>query len=182
MKVIFLDFDGVMNCWRCAYSLPYRPPNLYWRLRRFFNRFIRHKLAFHERGFSGYIGKVHVEVLNRIIEQTGAKIVVSSTWRVLHNEKELAIILDKAGVKGEVVGVTPRSSSRIRGLEIAEWIRNSETPVESFVILDDDSDMEELMPYLVKTRTKTGLLPQHLEQAIALLQNGLSGSRSTERL
>ena len=51
--------------------------------------------------------------------------------------------------------------------EIQSWIDDHE--VESFVILDDSSDMAHLMPKLVHTSMETGLTEDHVEQALSLL-------------
>lgn len=42
-------------------------------------------------------------------------------------------------------------------------------PVTSFVILDDDSDMDHLRHRLVRTTMVKGLTPEHADLAIAIL-------------
>lgn len=112
-----------------------------------------------------------VAQLNRIVEMTGAKVCLSSTWRLFPDCFEL---LQSEGVKAEFVGKTRRlqpkagKSSALRGDEIQAWL--DENPGwRSFVILDDDSDMEHLMPRLITTDTKIGLTRKDADRAIRLL-------------
>lgn len=60
----------------------------------------------------------------------------------------------------------------LRGHEIQDWLRHRaerRDDVEAFVIIDDDSDMDHLLPKLVKTTCATGLLDEHVEAAARLL-------------
>lgn len=116
MKIIFLDVDGVLNV-----------------VTKSFDEF-------------GAIFNPHfTSNLERIIRETNAKIVISSSWRISGYEKMVAM-WTKRGLKGEVIGITPNhmfstGSTLQRGKEIDEWISKNE-PIENYVILDDDSDME----------------------------------------
>jgi hypothetical protein len=78
MKVIFLDIDGVV-------CLPTRDHDEYGSL-------------FHQ---------PFVDNLRWIVEETGAKIVISSTWR-LSGLKVMKEMWEKRGLPGEVIDVTPR--------------------------------------------------------------------------
>jgi hypothetical protein len=88
--------------------------------------------------------------------------------------------LKEWGVLGKMIGLTPDLTNKgpvlwnsvPRGREIAEWIRQYTEDggsVESFVILDDDADMEELMPYLIKTPFEIGLTEADADKAIEML-------------
>lgn len=119
-----------------------------------------------------------VKNLNDIVKITGAKIVVSSTWRKGGLE-QIRFVLAQWGVTGEVIGITPvlsRVTERsgftrgaCRGDEIARWLEQN-GPVDSFVILDDDGDMGELRSRLVTTSFYTGLTRLHAAQAIGILE------------
>jgi len=131
-KIIFLDFDGVLNS------------QLYFVKRH------AEKLAGHNLGFAGDLDPTAVGFLNELIEKTGAKVVVSSTWRIGMTAEDLQELLEKVGFKGEVIGVTPdlSSGSCLRGNEILEWIKDNRAIVgadysdyRQYVIFDDDSDM-----------------------------------------
>ncbi len=91
--------------------------------------------------------------------------------------------LSVCGFRGMVVGSTPKLDS-YRGTEIKCWIlehtsglvkykdsnwKTWQEPIESFVILDDGSDMEDLISHLVKTDNNTGLLEEHADKAIKML-------------
>lgn len=115
-----------------------------------------------------------VAALNRLTQDSGAVIVVSSSWRGQGRGavKDIAQRLAQMGVTGRIVGVTPRLRDAPRGREIAAWLSTHRRPVEAFVILDDDADMAELGPYLVQTDSDTGLTAADVDRALRLLQDG----------
>ena len=57
---------------------------------------------------------------------------------------------------------------RSAGDEIASWL-HGRPEVESFVVLDDDSDMTAVQDRHVKTSFDGGLLDEHVERAIQML-------------
>ena len=109
-----------------------------------------------------------VERLNTLISSTGAEVVISSSWRVNKSVQRLEKILKCAGFAGSVLDKTPRLGTQ-RGQEIEAWIRGTRFR-GSFVILDDDADMEPYMDRLVLTSMETGLLDSHVEEAKSLLE------------
>ena len=98
MKLIFLDIDGVLVT---LSDLSVR---------------LKHEKIVNEKC---------VKNLNRIIIETGAKIVISSAWR-FNGLNEMRCILKFWGVLGEVIGATPdlrqasgqnlRGGPKVRGL------------------------------------------------------------------
>ena len=92
-----------------------------------------------------------IKVLNEILEETGAEIVVSSDWRRWANLEELGEFYELQGVIKKPIAVTSTLSSfdpntaalfdykgwyeRTRILEIREYLKNNE--VESWVAVDD---------------------------------------------
>src|SRR5262245_41729269 len=81
-----------------------------------------------------------VEVLNEIVTQAGADVVVSSTWRYGKTVAELQAILDAHGFTGCVLDKTPAiESGADRADEIAAWL--AEHAVKSYVIIDDHGNM-----------------------------------------
>ena len=134
MKIIFLDFDGVVAINRSR-SKPYQPG-------------------------SPTFDRESVSNLNRLIELTDARIVVTSSWR-LDSDLPLQRLLDFEGVKGEVVGKTPYLGLGYhgRGAEIYAFLREDNFPIEQFVILDDDieNDIGDYFPNsLVRTDMAAG--------------------------
>jgi HAD domain in Swiss Army Knife RNA repair proteins len=166
VKILFLDFDGVLN------SADYV------KNRREIRRPSGHA-----------IDALTIPRLNAIVERTGAKVVVSSSWRHQYNAQRLGEILALHGFTGEVIGTTPDhvlpSDEYVRGLaadcvkagigyahergyEIQAWL--TEHPEATrFAIVDDDSDMVHLAHRHVKTSWETGLLDEHVELLVALL-------------
>ena len=148
MKIIFLDIDGTINNSSC------------WWVRPLENRFAPECIT----------------ALNKITEETGADIVVSSTWRVSFKLDELIYILKSAGIKGSIIGQTPivRFSGGRRGDEIYSWIYDASTEIgkkiEHFVILDDNSDMDPVMDHLVQCKPDIGLTEELADKAIEMLR------------
>lgn len=148
MKILFLDFDGVLNSKRwMATAGDVMPSSL-----------LDHR---------NHVDMAAVARLERIVAATGAKVVISSTWRLIHPLSELKNILSKNGFTGDVIGMTPNSKGQ-RGNQIADWL-NTNGPVESFVILDDSDDMVHLMHKLVLTTWEHGLQDEHVVSAIGFL-------------
>lgn len=110
-----------------------------------------------------------IESLNTIIAATGAKIVISSTWR-MRGLEFMRTTLEKWNVQGEVIGLTPRLSGIMvkRGHEIEAWLSQN-GPVDQFVILDDDCDMCHLKDMLVWTKFERGLTMDDAKRAIEIL-------------
>lgn len=119
-----------------------------------------------------------VASLNRITDATGAGIVVSSTWRIA-GLMRMRETFRAWGVTAPVFDITPKlfnyrgdiAISVPRGREIAAWLANNKTlySLQSFVILDDNADMEHLAPYLILTTFEHGLTPKLAEWAISIL-------------
>jgi len=159
VNVIFLDFDGVLNCPGC-HGHPHND----------------HK-AEAIVSLRGRIGKSHVAALNKLWENAPSNpiVVISSTWRLMPLARTtLSGLLRKAGFVGYVDSCTPFSNQTMnRGNEIAQWIRDLRPSlrkqVESLVILDDDSDMGDLMPRLVQTSFRVGLVEEEIQTAIEVL-------------
>jgi hypothetical protein len=137
MKVIFLDMDGVLN------SADYLAR---WRKGEQRKKQIRNK----EDRWVEMIDKKAVKLLNEVIEATDAKVVISSTWRILNSADMMQSYLNKKGFKGEVIGQTPRMPFDQRGDEIKRWL-DTHKNIESFVIFDDDSDMDAVKERFIHT-------------------------------
>ena len=148
MDVIFLDFDGVLNS-RC------------FRTAR-----------------SDIIDEKHMTFLYRIVEATGARVVLSTSWRIhwdalpenrSETGREIDRIFGKYGI--EIIGKI--SDGPDRAQEIRHWL-DSHSDVERYVILDDSPfGWGELAQRLVRTGGLVdGLNDQTAEMAIAVLNGG----------
>ncbi len=164
MKVIFLDFDGVLNSDPWIWEQCKKPGGQEKVLRE--------------------VGPEFVALLNQLVERSGAKVVVSSSWRIIYTDDKLQEILNTAGFKGEVIGSTKslfrRSPERIyseekqveRGEEIQVWLNeHTELGVKSFVILDDSDDMSHLRKtHFVHTNPMEGLTQADVDKALTILE------------
>ena len=139
MKIIFLDIDGVLNS------------ATYDRTRDWTKQ--------------TDIDVSRLPLLKRIVDETGAKIVLSSTWRTHWNAdgekcdedgKYINSTFEDFGL--EVYDKTPdHGLFGERAEEIAEWLENNED-IEAFVIIDDSPfGWNELSEYTVKTNPFRGL-------------------------
>lgn len=172
MKVIFLDIDGVLVTPCHMKALSEAGDEMYVGVEEWEKD--RHRAILPHARFDPEA----VSQLNRILEETGAKIVVSSTWRY-RGRKEMAEIFQGQGVQGEVIDVTPALRQRIRrwvrdtcgrGNEIAEWL-HEHPEVEKFAILDDDQDMSFLHHRLFCTGGNEGLTEEVADMVINHLNN-----------
>lgn len=144
LKLVFLDIDGVMNSCFSEVSDKHE------------------SLAFDSQA---------VENLKHILNETDAKIIVSSTWRIGETVESLrGNIFSHYGLDEYVIGTTPVYNDTPRGVEIADFLAIvHKLAIEGIVILDDDSDMEDLKKYHVKINRKYGLTKQDAEKAIEII-------------
>lgn len=158
-KFIFLDIDGVMNS-----NLFYSERTQDKRYEEWIKDYSQH-IAWN----ACNIDPRAVERLNRLTDATGAKIVVSSTWR---SDSNLQEVFNLVGIKEPIHDITPYMRSRHRGSEIQEWLDKQTEPYR-YIILDDDSDVLDCqLPYFIQTDwLKWGLSDEDVEQAIHILND-----------
>ena len=145
MKVIFLDIDGVLNT---------------------SETFIERKKNWEKTGiWTLEIDEFRVEYLKQIIDETGAKVVLSSTWKKdfenidgkiipIHEKGEgLLNILNKYGI--ELYDILKKYSLPREDL-ITIWL-NEHSGVESFIVIDDETT--HLKRFMGKELIKTSFLP-----------------------
>lgn len=165
MKIIILDIDGVLNCEYCKIKID----------------------GVH------FVMDEKIILLKQLVDRTGAKIVLSSTWRygwvymqdthIPENDafwkreiRHFLALQEKLREFGvEFLDRTPvlNESFNHRGEEIDQWLREWEgEPVESFVILDDLNG-KYLRPHagrLVRTSLRKGLIQKYVELAVKILE------------
>lgn len=138
MKVLFLDFDGVLN-------------STDW----FQQRQSGLVTALGEELWEAMIDPSMAARLHDVLAFTGAKVVVSSTWRHACTQEQLQGFLAHHGCVADVIGVTPILSSAIRGSEIAKWLKTHERSglptITRIAVLDDDSDITPFESRWVRT-------------------------------
>jgi len=159
MNIIFLDVDGVLNSINKlieTYNKTHKPHS----------------------GYSYPFDENCLENLQLLVRETNSKLVITSTWRKDTQGREVLLnTLKEYELDNQVIGYTPVLDNESRGMEIREYLRElKERP--DFVILDDDSDMEELTPFLIKTNRQVGLTYENVQEAITQLNR--KKSKDTE--
>lgn len=133
VKIIFLDIDGVLNTHKSVGRL----------------------------GFD-FIDHILVALVARIIEETQAKIVLSSTWRI--DEKDRTTVANALAEYGlEIHDLTPVMYQEQRRVEIQAWL--DQNHVERFAILDDDPAAE-IQGNFFRTNENLGLTVKIAEEVI----------------
>lgn len=117
MKVIFLDVDGVLNIMSPSYNTTAYAPD----------------------GSVKWMDNHLVQRLDYLIKRTGAKVVISSSWRL--DMEDLQLQLEKNGFKSwsEVIGETPYFGSARRGDEIQRYL-DEHPDIDCFAVLEDEID------------------------------------------
>ena len=158
MKILFLDNDGVI-CLSSQWGSRGK------KRKKFLDDSVRYNSELDmpvEVRFDDF-DKGAIEVLNRILEQTGAEIVVSSDWRLYGTLEELGDYYLSQGLIKRPIGFTPiidefddsisqllrwrGSTAKARSLEIKRWLEDNK--VEKWVAVDDlDMSNEYLQPGL----------------------------------
>lgn len=112
-----------------------------------------------------------VEQLERIVQATGARVVISSTWRLGFGPEWFEEQLRPFGFTGQIIAVTPSLPSEHRGAEIQAWIdaQPVDTRPRKLVILEDAEDLGALEPRCVRTDYDRGLTEADASRAIRML-------------
>ena len=134
MKVLFLDIDGVVNRVGTRQSF---------------------------RGFMG-IDPFLASMVGKIILDTGAAVVLTSTWRHFQGGREE---VDRHVYK--TFDVTPIADTGFRGEEVKMWL-DDHPEVTRYAIVDDDSDFYADQP-LFKTNWQTGITDEVAQQVTKFL-------------
>lgn len=157
MKIIFLDIDGVLN------SSEYRK-----------------KMG--RKYYSEIIDRSKMPLLKEIVEATGAKIVLSTSWRKFWNEGDPQ--LDSAGQHINTVfaefglqihSKTPVRENAGRDAEIREWLEGKQY-IDGYVILDDQDFAwsETSLPHFIRTDVNgNGLEDGQVQTAVDVLNGKL---------
>ena len=166
-KIIFLDFDGVLNTEHYQGLLQYQGKS--WQ---------------DEHG--AFFDPNAVKQLKRIIDATGADIVVESSWKYLGLDamKELWEIRN---LPGRVIDITPSSISdeylsnvdldnldtsmlHCKGLEIASWLSKYETQDIRYVIIDDEYViLDSQLSHFILTNPYEGITEEQANKIISIL-------------
>lgn len=151
MKIIFLDIDGVVNCWETKERAPSKVIGVEQRL---------------------------ISHIKEIVDATGAKLVLSSTWRKdwafdLMDGRDWHYLRDEFAKQDlYFLDYTPSRRDSHRGEEIKEWLESTGYDVESYVIIDDEMyDIWELHDgHTVQTSFNYGISEGAVKKAIKILE------------
>ena len=166
-KIIFLDFDGVLN-----------------------TQYYQEQLQSHSKKCQDEYGALFdpnaVKQLKRIIDATNADIVVESSWKYygLDAMKELWKVRN---LPGRIIDITPSTISdeyllssdlenihpsllHCKGVEIASWLSKYETQDIRYVIIDDEYViLNSQLSHFILTNPYEGITEEQANQAISIL-------------
>lgn len=166
-KIIFLDFDGVLNTEHNQNMLLYKGKA--WKDKH-----------------GAFFDLKAVAELNRIVEETKDDIVIESSWKYLGLEAMRQMWRDR-NMPGNVIDVTPSSASnnwllnanldemdpahtQWKGVEIASWIAENLHDEDRYVIIDDEYViLDSQLPHFILTNPYDGIIPELADRAIKLL-------------
>lgn len=148
MRVIFLDIDGVLNS-PCYFKKCLEDGR--------------------KDAYQYTFDPDCVKYLNMITDTTGAKIVISSSWRKTSTIEELKKKFNEQGVTGEIIDFTPKTDLP-RGQEIVNWLEGN-SHIEGFVILDDNADAitSYFVGMMVQTSWSRGLSYENVFKSLEIL-------------
>lgn len=125
-RIVFLDFDGVLNDTRFLAA----------HVAKSGSRVIAASAWRPE----DHLDPARIARLNEIVADDFARVVVSSSWRCQFEIPRLRELLEGVGFKGEVLDRTPWFPGHGRHVEIKRWLQHQVVEVDRFVILDDDRE------------------------------------------
>ena len=154
-KIIFLDFDGVLNT-------------------EYYQGLLQFQGKQWQDEHGAFFDPKAVRQLKRIIDATGADIVVESSWKYLGLEamQELWRVRD---LPGRVIDITPSlTGNASKGEGISAWLSEHVTPDTPYVIIDDEYVvLDTQIPYFILTNPYEGLTEEQANRAISILHRWL---------
>jgi len=148
-KIIFLDIDGVLCTHRSQVG------------------------SMIATGTMETLDPIGVNMISYLCAISDAKVVISSTWRLMH--KDLPMMFRMVGFRGKFheVWKTPdafntNTHHTLRGDDLNQWLE--ENGDHEYIIIDDDSDFyDNQKERLIHTETKDGISYQNFRDACELL-------------
>lgn len=151
MNVIFLDVDGVLN-----------------------THYTRTRTS---DGWC-FVDDHLVAQLRKLVDLSGARIVLSSTWREGWNQENESLndisfteLRNKLNEFNIEIFDRTGDMRQHRWQSIQEYLeRPREEPIEHYVIIDDWDDMGQYMNHLVLTDAGVGLADEDIQEALRVLE------------
>jgi hypothetical protein len=167
MRVIFLDCDGVLNS------------------QKFFKEAGHGKSMSHGLSFgASQLDPDALALVDQLVDKTGAKIVISSSWRHLWDIAEIIAMFEARGFRNvdAIIDRTGDSVEDHRGTEVNDWLElgkerevvdDNHDPVTSYVILDDTDEFDTSQRQnFVRTNPQVGITPADIQRAYNILSQG----------
>lgn len=150
LKLSFLDIDGVLNSSRSVAALGQAPKD------------------YDPTTWEPYFDPIAVKLYRRFVRETGAKTVLSTSWRHIDGmESQLADFLQV-----DIVGSTPYLPGERRGVEVRQYFTdNNLSPlIVPYVIFDDRVDfLHEQRGHFVQVFAHDGLSCDNFYNALRIL-------------
>ncbi|MBR2507529.1 MAG: hypothetical protein IKB70_11725 [Bacilli bacterium] len=149
-KILFLDFDGVLNTEHYQGLLQYQDKP--W-----------------QDEYGAFFDPKAVKQLKRIIDATDADIVVESSWKYLGLDamKEL---WEVRNLSGTIIDITPSLLGKNKGVEIASWLSKYAKQDIRYVIIDDEYViLDSQLPHFILTNPYEGITEEQANRAISML-------------
>ena len=149
-KILFLDFDGVLNTEHYQGLLQYQGKP--W-----------------QDEYGAFFDPKAVKQLKRIIDATDADIVVESSWKYLGLDamKELWKVRN---LPGTIIDITPSLLGKNKGVEIASWLSKYAKQDIRYVIIDDEYViLDSQVPHFILTNPYEGITEEQANRAISML-------------
>lgn len=186
-KYLFLDFDGVLNSEGMTRDRrPASPKEMDILEAITYRDWFHHKDDLTDDRMRNYaLGSMRalngrmVQRLNRLVGESGARVVVSSNWRHTFNQIGLQFILNYMGFTHEVYGVTPRMSRKDRFSlaaprceQISDWLQDRNIGRANLVVLDDlnPGPHPRINGRWVRVHPHQGLTDPKVDEALKIFQ------------
>ena len=166
-KVIFLDFDGVLNT-------------------EYHQDLLQIQGKSWQDEYGAFFDPNAVKQLERIIKATNADIVVESSWKYLGLDA-MKDLWEVRNLPGRIIDITPSTISdeyllnldlddfsnkmhHCKGLEIVSWLSNYETQDIRYVIIDDEYViLDSQLPHFILINPYEGITEEQANKAISIL-------------
>ena len=163
-KIVFLDFDGVINSRNFLRS-------------DYFKKSIEglSDAQLYLIKYQYMLDPEAIKLVNDLVNRSGAQVVASTSHRTRYSLEELNDMLQGCGATFQIIDKTPKLLPRKfseyidRGDEIQAFLDGLPEKPDGFVILDDFNNMGDLSDHLVLTSDRVGLTPEDVEDAIKII-------------
>ena len=168
-KIIFLDFDGVLNT-------------------EHYQNFLYHEGKPWQNKYGAFFDPEAVAQLKRIIDATNADIVVESSWKYLGLEA-MQEMWEVRNMPGRIIDITPSSVSdswllsanlediepamgHCKGMEIASWLSDNAKKETKYVIIDDEYViLNSQLPHFILSNPYDGITEEIADRLIYILNS-----------